>query len=177
MAEKIPSKWAIDAAHSEIRFKIKHLAITNVNGTFDVFQGSISSEHDDFDQAVVQFEMDADSINTNNPNRDGHLKSADLFNTQVYPRIRFDGFLDKKDDGYELSGDLTICAVKKPVTLKTEFSGIATGRFNDIRAGFEAAGKINRRDFGLTWNVFTEAGGLVVGEEVQLQFDIQLIKQ
>jgi len=177
MTESTPSKWAIDAGHSEVHFKIKHLAITNVNGTFDRFQGYVESESEDFNNAMVHFEIDTDSINTNNADRDKHLKSPDLFNTQQYPKILFDGVLQKKENDYQLAGELTICATKKHIVLVAEFNGSGQGRFNDTRAGFEVNGKINRKDYGLTWNVLTEAGGLVLGDEVKLQFDIQLIKQ
>jgi len=175
--ESIQSIWAVDTAHSQVQFKIKHLAITNVNGTFDVFGGSVETQNEDFDNAKVHFEIDANSINTHHADRDRHLKSPDLFDTQKFPKILFDGMLQKNGDGYELKGDLTICATTKPIAMEAEFTGTGKGRFNDTRAGFEVSGKINRKDYGLTWNVLTEAGSFVVGEEVKLLFDIQLIKQ
>ena len=171
------TKWTIDPAHSEVRFKIKHLAITNVNGTFDKFRGTVQTGNEDFNNATVHFGIDTDSINTNHADRDKHLKSPDLFNTAQYPSILFDGKLQKRGDDYELAGELAICAAKQPIVLEATFTGSGKGRFNDIRAGFEVSGKINRKDYGLTWNVLTEAGSFVVGEEVKLQFDIQLIRQ
>ena len=175
--QMIRSKWAIDPAHSEVRFKIKHLGITNVNGTFAVFQGDVETENDDFDNASVHFEINADSISTKHADRDKHLKSPDLFDTQTFPRITFDGKLQKGGDDYQLSGMLTIRGTTKHIVMDAEFTGTEKGRFNDFRAGFEVNGKINCKDFGLTWNVLTEAGSFVVGEEVKLQFDIQLIRQ
>src|ERR1700722_2578620 len=131
------TKWNIDPAHSAVNFKIKHLGITNVNGTFDKFHGSVETENEDFNNAAVHFEIDADSINTRHADRDKHLKSPDLFNTEKYPKILFDGRLEKKGDGYELAGELTIGAIMRSIVLATEFTGSGKGRFNDTRAGFE----------------------------------------
>ena len=171
------TNWTIDPGHSELQFKIKHLAITNVTGKFKVFQGSMSCAGDDFNEAVVEATIDSGSIDTNNPQRDGHLRSADLLATEQYPAIGFQGVLQRTGDGYVLVGELQIRDVRRPVRLTTELAGIATGRFGDTRAGFELSGKINRKDFGLTWNILAEGGGLVLGDEVNLNFDIQLIRQ
>jgi len=168
--------WNIDPAHSAVNFKIKHLGIANVNGTFDKFQGNAATDNDDFNNALVHFEIDADSINTKNAARDTHLKSPFLFNTEKYPKILFDGRLEKKGDAYELAGELTIGSTMRAIVLATELTGSGKGMHNDTRAGFEVEGKINRKDYGLTWNIATEAGNFVVGEEVKLQFDVELIK-
>jgi polyisoprenoid-binding protein YceI len=170
------TKWTIDPKHSEVQFKVKHLMISYVSGTFKIFTGEVQSESEDFNNAEIYFEIDANSIDTNLEERDTHLKSSLFLETEKFPKIVFNGFLKKKGSDYELVGELTLCAVKKTVKMETEFSGIGKGRFGDIRAGFEVNGKIDRKDFGLNFGLLTEAGSLVVGEEVKLHFDIQLIK-
>lgn len=171
------TQWSIDPGHSEVQFKIKHLAISNVTGKFKVFQGALVCTGDDFNEAVVEATIDADSIDTNNPQRDGHLRSPEMLGTGQYPAIGFKGVLQRTDDRYALLGELQIRDVRRPVRLTAEFAGMATGRFGDTRAGFELSGKINRKDFGLTWNVLAEGGGFVLGDEISLNFDIQLIRQ
>jgi polyisoprenoid-binding protein YceI len=169
--------WSIDPGHSKIQFKVKHLAIANVVGTFNVFSGSIASENSTFDEAEVGFELNTESIDTNNVERDSHLKSNLFFDASKYPKITFKGSLLKTGDAYQLTGDLTILETTKMITLDVEYTGTGEGRFNDIRAGFELSGKINRRDFGLNFNLMTDVGSLVVGEEIRLQGDIELIRQ
>lgn len=173
MTAMTKTKWTVDTIHSSVQFKVKHLAISTVTGTFKVFQGEIFSEDDSFSQADIHFNIDANSLDTGHPERDGHLKAAEFFDTKNYPAITFRGTLDHD----KLIGALTIREVTKNVTMDVEFGGVGKGRFGDIRAGFEVSGKINRKDFGLTWSLLTETGGLVVGEEVKLHFDIQLIKE
>lgn len=175
--EKTVTKWVVDPDHSKVQFKVKHLAIANVAGTFKIFSGEVESDDENFGEASIAFEIDADSINTDQAQRDGHLKSDLFFDTAKFPKIIFSGNLHKKADGYEIEGDLTIRDVKKSVKLSAAFNG--TGKdigFGNTRAGFEASGKINRKDFGITFNMITEAGGLNIGEEVKLDFDIELIK-
>jgi len=177
MTENIKSQWIVDASHSEVQFKVKHLMIANVSGTFRTFTGRVHAESDDFNNSEISFEIDTDSIDTNQNERDGHLKSVMFLDTEKYPKIIFEGKLLKDGDDYELTGDLTICAVKRNVRLEVEYTGTGKGRFGDTRAGFEVSGKINRKDFELNFNVLTETGSLVVGEEVKLHFDVELIKQ
>lgn len=167
------ANWTIDTAHSEVQFKVKHLAISNIAGIFKTFKGDVKTHGEDFDNATVQCIIDVDSISTNNAQRDKDLTSDVFFDTKLFPVITFNGQL-KKD---ELIGDLTIRDIVKKVTMQVEFTGLGKGRFNDERAGFEVTGKINRKEFGLTWNMLTETGGFVVGEDIKLHFDIQLIKQ
>ncbi len=171
--------YNIDPAHSEVTFKIKHLMIANVTGNFQKFSGTLESSADDFSDAVINFEADIDSISTNNEQRDGHLKSAEFFDAAQYPKLTFQSTSLQKVSGeeYVLNGNLTLRDVTKPVTLEVEFGGLATDFFGQSRAGFEIAGKINRKDFGLTWNGVTEAGGIVVSDEVKLNLNIQVIKQ
>ena len=171
------STWSIDPIHSEVQFKVKHLAISNIAGTFKTFKGDVISQTDDFDNAEVSLVIDADSIDTNHEVRDGHLKAEEFFDTPQFPQIAFKGLLNKKDDNYKLTGNLTIRQNTRPIVLDVEFTGAGKGRNGDTRAGFEVNGKINRKDYGLTWSMLTETGGLIVGEEIKLHFDIQLIKQ
>jgi len=171
------TKWTVDKIHSLVQFKVKHLSISTVTGTFRLFQGEVLAQGDQFDKANIQFRIDSNSIDTNHPERDGHLKSPEFLNTEKFPTINFDGILHQSNENYKLVGELIIRGVSKTVTLDAELTGMGKGRFGDTRAGFEVTGKINRKDFGLTWSLLTEAGGLVVGEEVKLHFDIQLIKE
>jgi polyisoprenoid-binding protein YceI len=173
------TKWALDPTHSEINFKIKHMMISNVTGSFTNFKVSAETDGDNFANSKVSFTTDVNSINTNNEQRDGHLKSGDFFDTATYPEIKFEGtkFEKASDEEYTLHGNLTIKDVTKPVSLKVDFGGIAKDPYGNIKAGFTLDGKINRKDFGLTWNAATETGGLLVGEDLKVQAEIQLVKQ
>jgi polyisoprenoid-binding protein YceI len=171
------SKWVIDPAHSQVQFKVRHLGITNVNGKFNLFKGEVHSSNDDFTNAQVRATINSASIDTSNGQRDTHLKSADFLDAEKFPDIKFEGLLLKEKDGYKLAGDVTIREVKKYIEFETEFNGVGTGRFGDKRSGFEAKGVINRKDFGLTWNILAEGGGLVVGDEIKFGLDIQVIKE
>jgi len=171
------TKWTIDTAHSEVQFKVKHLVISTVTGTFKSFKGNVSTESEDFDNAKVEFSIDADSIDTNNTDRDNHLKSADFFEVATYPTLTFaNGLLTKSGENYTLSGELTIRDVTKKVELGVEYGGTAKDPWGNTKAGFEVTGKINRKEFGLTWNAATEAGGVLVGEDIKLHINIQLAK-
>jgi polyisoprenoid-binding protein YceI len=167
--------WEVDLGHSTVQFKVKHMAIANVSGTFNTFEGQVKSEGNDFENAAVSFKIEAQSLSTNNKERDQHLRSELFFDTQQFPHLIFAGRLVKGLNDYELLGDLTIRDVTKPVTLQGEFTGLGKGRFGDERAGFELNGKINRKDYGLTWSMLTETGSLIVGEEIKLHMDIELI--
>lgn len=170
--------WAIDTAHSEVQFKVKHLVISTVTGSFKKFSGTVESDGEDFDGASVNFSLDVNSIDTNQADRDGHLKSPDFFASEQYPVIAFkNGELKKISGGsYKLTGSLTIRETTKTVTLDVEHGGIMKDPWNNIKAGFEVSGKINRKDFGLGWNALTEAGGMVVGEEVKIHINVELAK-
>lgn len=170
-------RWVIDQNHSQVQFKVKHLAVSNVAGHFNVFKGEVLSEPDSFNDAAVQCTIDVGSIDTNNAQRDNDLRSPHFLDAEKFPAMSFDGKLRGKNDDYELSGTLTIKDTTVPVTMAATFSGTGKGRFSDTRAGFEAQGKISRKDFGLAWNILTEAGGLIIGDEIKLSFDIQLILQ
>ena len=172
--------WVIDPTHSEVQFKIKHLMITNVTGSFDLFQANVQTEEEDFMRAKVSFTADIDSVSTGNDQRDAHLKSADFFDAATYPQLKFVAtkYESVDNDGsYELYGDLTIRDVTKNVKLGVEFGGVVTDAYGNTKVGFSINGKINRKDFGLTWDAVTEAGGVVVSEDVRVACEIQLIEQ
>ena len=179
MSTQATTKWAIDAAHSEIGFKVKHLMITNVAGKFDKFEGSVDSTSDDFVNANISFTAEIASVNTGQPQRDGHLQSADFFDAAKFPQLKFasTGFEKTGGSKYVLSGDLTIRDVTKAVKLDVDFSGEAKDPYNNTKAGFEITGKINRTDFGLNFNAPLETGGVLLSEEIKLQIEVQLIKQ
>lgn len=172
------TNWAFDPAHSELQFKVKHLLISTVTGSFKELSGSVVAG-DTFDDATIHFETSIDSLSTHNEQRDQHLKSADFFEAEQYPKLTFAStkFEKKGDDRYNLEGNLTIKGITKPVSLAVEYNGTAQDPYGNTKAGFELNGKINRKDFGLTWNALTETGGMVVSDEVKLLGNIQLIKQ
>ena len=171
--------YKIDSAHSEITFKVKHLMITNVTGNFTQFEATMEASNTDFSDAKISFEADVNSINTNNEQRDGHLKGDDFFNAAEYPKLSFvsTGIEKKSENIFALNGNLTIRSVTKPVTLNVEFGGTMTDPWGQEKAGFEITGSINRKDFDLKWSATTEAGGIVVSDEVKLQLAVQMIKQ
>ena len=173
------TKWVLDPMHSEVQFKVKHLVISTVSGFFKSFEGELDTENDDFTDASISFSLDIDSIDTNQSQRDEHLKSAEFFDAAQYPKITFKStsFTKSGDDEYKLAGNLTIKGETKPVTLDVEFGGAATDFYGNTKAGFEITGKINRKDFGLTWDGVTEAGSVVVGEDIKLTINAQLTKQ
>ncbi|MCA6449109.1 MAG: YceI family protein [Chitinophagaceae bacterium] len=173
------STYKIDAAHSEITFKVKHLMITNVTGSFTKFDATLESSAADFSDAKISFEADIDSISTNNEQRDGHLKSDDFFAAASFPKLSFvsTSFEKLNDSAYLLKGNLTIRGNSKPVELAVEYGGTVTDPYGQVKAGFEIGGKISRKEFGLTWSATTEAGGVVVSDEVKLHLAVQMIKQ
>jgi polyisoprenoid-binding protein YceI len=173
------STYKIDAAHSEITFKVKHLMITNVTGSFSKFDATMESAAADFSDAKISFEADINSISTNNADRDGHLKSDDFFSAEKFPTLSFKSTSLTNNGGsdYTLTGDLTIRDITKTVSFPVEYGGTATDPYGQVKSGFEIAGKFNRSDFGLTWSAVTEAGGVVVSDEVKLNLNVQMIKQ
>ena len=177
VAEKTITKWAVDPAHSEMTFKVKHLMISNVKGEFKNFEVEMIGK--DFSNARLNAKVDATSIWTNNEDRDNHLKSADFFDAENYPELKFEGTsLEKNsEDTYTLTGNLTIKEVTKEVKLDVEFGGFMTDPYGNEKAGFSVNGAINRKDWGLNWNAALEAGGVMVSEQVKINAEIQLIKQ
>lgn len=174
------TNWVLDPTHSELQFKIKHLMITNVTGGFTDFEVTASAEEEDFTKAAIAFKAQVNSISTNNEQRDGHLKNADFFNADQFPVITFkatgaDGI--DADGNFKLTGDLTIKGVTKNILLNVEFGGVTKDPYGNTKAGFTVNGKINRKDFDLTWNAALETGGVMLSDEVRLNAEIQLVKQ
>jgi polyisoprenoid-binding protein YceI len=165
--------WNLDAAHSEVQFKVKHMVISTVTGLFKEFNISLESSKDDFSDAKLVFTANVNSIDTRSEQRDGHLKSDDFFNAEKYPQITFKG---KSFNGTKLTGDLTIRDVTKEITLDVESGGIIKDPWGNTRAGFEVHGVINRQDFGLKWGALTEAGGLVVADDVKISANVEFVK-
>ena len=172
------TKWVLDPMHSEVQFKVKHLVISTVTGSFKSFEGNLETDNEDFTGAKIQFSLDVNSLDTNQEQRDAHLKSPDFFDAEQYPKITFVSTAFTKDgEDYTLTGDLTIKDVTKPVTLTAEHGGLAGDFYGNTKAGFEITGKINRKEFGLTWDGVTEAGSIVVGEDIKLLINVQFAKQ
>ena len=172
------TKWMIDESHSEVLFKVKHLVISTVTGTFRKFNGSLESDNEDFDGARATFQLDVSSIDTNVSDRDAHLRSADFFNAEEFPYLTFEGVMKKKSGNeYVLSGDLTIRDVTKKLDLSVEYGGSMVDAYGNNKAGFEIRGEVNRKDFGLNWSMTTEAGGIVVGDIVKLDLNVQVSMQ
>lgn len=178
MTTTAKTQWTIDTAHSEIGFKVRHLVITNTSGKFDQFEASVVTGNDDFSDATISFSADVNSINTGNEQRDGHLKSDDFFNAEQFPKLTFQSTSFKKVSGeeYILEGNMTIRDITKAISLKVEFGGTIVDPWGNVKAGFEASGKINRKDFNLKWDALTETGGAVVSDEVKLHLHIELQK-
>lgn len=174
---KTATKWVLDPTHSELTFKVKHMMITNVKGEFKDF--SVEVEGGDIFKSNVDVSIDAASINTNNGDRDNHLKSADFFDVENHKKLSFKSVSFKKtdDDEYELKGILTIKGISKEVVLKVEFGGINKDPWGNEKAGLSINGKINRKDWGLNWNAALETGGVLVSEEVKISGEIQFVKQ
>lgn len=168
------STWIIDPMHSEVVFKVKHMMISTVTGQFEDFEGKLETTSDSFEDANFNVTIKTHSVNTKIKDRDAHLKSADFFDADSHPEISFvsTGYSDG-----ELTGDLTIKGITKSVTLEVEYNGTAVDPYGQTKAGFEASGKINRKDFGLTWSAVTEAGSIVVSDTVTLLINVQFIKQ
>jgi len=171
------TKWIIDPTHSEVAFKVKHLVISTVTGYFRKFEGAAESASEDFNGASVTFSLDVNTIDSNQSDRDQHHKSADFFDTASFPSITFSGKLVNQGGEYQLQGDLTLKGITQQVTLDVTYGGTVADPYGQTKAGFEIEGKLNRKDFGLTWSAITEAGSVVVSDQVRLQLSVQLVKQ
>lgn len=173
-------KWTLDKANSQIQFKVKHLMITTITGGFSNFDASIETDEEDFMTAKITFAADTASVSTGYPERDKHIRSSDFFDVENFPQLKFVATKYKKldtGDHYKLYGDLTIRNVTKNIELDTEFAGVVKDPSGNNKAGFVISGLVNRKDFGLKWNVITEAGSLLVGEEVRINCEIQLTEE
>jgi polyisoprenoid-binding protein YceI len=173
------TKWVLDPTHSEVEFKVKHMMISTVTGKITKFDTTVETEGEDFMTAKVTFTADVDSLNTGNEQRDGHLKSVDFFDTANFPQIKFVAtkYENVDNDGsYEVYGDLTIRGITKNVKLDTEFGGVIKDPWGNTRAGITISGKINRKEFGLTWSGATETGSLIVSDEVRIHVGLEFVK-
>lgn len=166
------TKWNLDPTHSEITFKVRHMMISNVKGSFTDFTSELESEDDTFKNVTVKTIIKTDSVNTNNADRDNHVKSEEFFNVAANPVITFES--NSLND--EITGNLTINGITKPVTLDVEFGGINVDPWGNTKAGFSFEGKIKRSDFGLNWNAALEAGGVMVSDEVKIAGELQYVK-
>jgi polyisoprenoid-binding protein YceI len=172
--------WKVDPSHSNVNFTVSHLLISEVDGNFEVFNGSIETTSDDFEDAVINFDIDVTSVDTDNEKRDGHLNSEDFFYTEKYPRIKFAGTSFKKVEGntYVLEGNLTMRGVTKKVALDVKFGGILPDDgYGNTKAGFIVNGKVNRMDYGIAWNAKTEHGTWTLGEDVDITVKLQFVRQ
>ena len=168
--------WNVDKMHSGLKFTVSHLVISEVDGSFKIFDGNIVSTKDDFSDAKINFTVDVNSINTDNANRDGHLKGDDFFNAEKFPNMSFVSTSFKKKSGamYELVGNLTIRDVTKKVTFSVKYGGTTKDPYGNTKAGFKATGTINRLQYGLKWNTLTEAGGAVVGSDIDFTVNLEM---
>jgi polyisoprenoid-binding protein YceI len=173
------TNWSFDKSHTNIGFNVTHLVISEVDGFFKSFEGSVTTKGDSFENATVQFTVDIASIDTDNEKRDQHLKSDDFFNAEKYPKMTFKSTSMKKagKNTYKLTGDLTIRDKTKRVELDVKHNGTVKDPWGNTKAGFKITGKINRFDYELKWNTLTEAGGAVVGRDVRLNLNVQLKKE
>lgn len=167
-----PGTWTVDATHSEVGFTARHLMVSKVRGTFGDFTAEVVVA-DRVEDSTVTAEVTVASINTRNDDRDAHLRSADFFDTEEFPAMTFTSTAVTPDS---LTGDLTVRGVTRQVTFDLDFAGISDDPWGGTRAGIEATTKVNRKDFGLTWNVAIESGGVLVSDKIEIYLDIQLIK-
>ncbi len=170
------TNWAIDKAHSQIGFSVSHLVISEVNGKFDEFDAKVTSKSEDFVGANVEFTAKVSTINTDNEQRDTHLKSEDFFNVEKFPEVKFKGTVQKNAGKYELVGKFTMKDVTKDVRFAVKYNGTIKDPWGNIKSGFKVTGTVNRKEYGLKWGTMTEAGGAVVGDEVEITCNIELQK-
>ncbi|KAB2908917.1 MAG: YceI family protein [Ignavibacteriales bacterium] len=172
------SKWSIDYSHTEIGFKVKHMMFTNLSGKFEKYEATIENEDDKFETTKVSFSADVNSITTANNDRDNHLRSADFFDAEKFPKLTFvsTGVKKLSDHNFIVTGDFTIKDVTKSIDLECEYSGLQKDPWGNVKAGATLTGKINRKDYGLLWNAALETGGVLVGDEVKINIEMELNK-
>lgn len=175
---QIEGKWGIDKSHSNVKFSVSHLVVSEVEGSFKNFDGTLETSKADLSDAKINFTVDVNSINTDNDYRDKHLKGDDFFNAEKFPQMKFESTSLKSVGGnkYKLNGNLTIRDVTKPVSFDVTYGGTAS-MGGKQKAGFKAKGSINRFDYNLKWSATTEAGGMVVGKDVEITINAELNKQ
>ena len=171
--------WQIDFSHSDIQFAVRHMMISKVRGRFETFTGTVNFDENNPTNTTVNVEVDLNSINTRDEKRDGHLRSADFFDVANHPTMTFVSKKVEQTDEFNgrLIGDLTIRGVTHEVALDVQYSGTAKSPWGTVSAGFSAKGKLNRKAFGLNWNAALETGGVLVGEEVEIAIEIEIVKQ
>jgi len=173
------TKWSADATHSTLGFKVKHLMITDVSGSFKSFNAEVETDGNDFSTAAIHLKAEINSIDTNNAQRDGHLRSSDFFEAEKFPVMVFESTKVERmdDENYYVFGNLTMKGVTNPVKLNVEYNGVVKDPWGGERAGFVITGKINRTDWGINFNTVLETGNLMLAEEVKINSEIQLVKQ
>jgi polyisoprenoid-binding protein YceI len=173
------AKWALDNAHSEVDFTIKHMMFSKVNGTFTSFEADIEADPEDLTTANIEFRVDLNSIDTRNNDRDNHLRSADFFDVENHPKMTFKSTKITKKSGsdYEITGDLALHGTTRQETFTATFEGTGKDPWGNEKAGFSAQGTIKRSDYGLTWNAALETGGFLVGDDVKVNLEVQAARQ
>jgi polyisoprenoid-binding protein YceI len=173
------STWNFDASHSSVRFAVDHMVVSEVEGKFTTFEGTVESATEDFSDAKINFKIDVNSVDTDNAKRDGHLKNEDFFDVTKHPEMTFESIsVEKIKEGkYNLIGNLTLHGITKEITLKMSYGGTVKDPWGNTRAGLKVTGSLNRTDFGLKYNSTLEAGGLMLGEEVELSCKMELVKK
>ena len=167
------TEWTVDKSHTDIRFTVIHMVISEVDGEFKDFEGSVTSTSDDFNGAEVEFVAKTASVDTDNERRDNHLKSDDFFNAEAYPEIKFKGTIMKEGDKHFLVGEFTMRDVTKPIKFDVKYNGQIAGR-RGKKAGFKITGAVDRFEYGLMWDNTLETGGLVVSQEIQITCNVEL---
>ena len=172
-------KWALDPTHSELQFKVRHLLVSNVTGQFKSFSATVETEGNEITTAKVQFAADVNSITTNNEQRDGHLKTGDFFDVENHPQLTFNGAGLTKVSGeeYTMKGTLTMRGVSKEITLHVEYGGMIVDPWGHNRVGFEVKGKVNRMEYGVSFGMVSETGGVLLGEEVSFSANVEFVQQ
>lgn len=173
------TKWILDPMHSEIHFKVRHMMVSWVTGSFQKFDTEVETNGDDFTTAKVKFTADINSISTNNEQRDAHLRTGDFLDAENHPQLAFESEkLEKIDDeNYKLFGTLTMRGISKKISLNVEFGGIAQDPWGNTRSGFSLTGKINRKDFGVSFSMVSETGSILLGEDVTININVEFVKQ
>ncbi len=173
------TKWILDPSHSEIQFKVRHLMVSYVTGSFTQFDATVETKGDDLTTAKVKFTADVNSVSTNNEQRDAHLKNNDFFDADNYPQLNFESSRLEQisEEEYNVYGTLTMRGVSKEIVLQAEYGGIMTDPWGNSRTGFSVTGKINRKDFGVGFGMVSETGGVLLGDEVKINANVEFIKE
>ncbi|AOP53642.1 YceI family protein [Brevibacterium aurantiacum] len=177
--EQLTGTWVIDPAHTRLGFSSRHAMVSRIRGAFNTVEGKVVVDAEDLSKTEVTITIDVDSVDTRTPDRDAHLRSADFFDVENYPTITFKSTgVDEVEEGsYIVNGDLTIRDITRPVSVPLELLGIDHDQTGALRAGFEGKRRIDRRDWGVTWNTTLDSGGLLVSDKITLEFELSLIKE